>query len=85
MSMPQNMEVSYPIKEVTVELVGRRSTIESISSDDIIATIDYSKVTEAGVAELPIVVTSADSNVYFRVQQQVPETISVTVYSSTEE
>lgn len=85
MAMPENMEVSYPIKEVTVELVGRRSTIESISSNDIIATIDYSKVTEAGVAELPILVTSADSNVYFRVQQQVPETISVTVYSSTEE
>ena len=82
---PETMKVSYPIKEVTVELVGRRSTIESITSDDIIATIDYSKVTEAGVAELPIVVTSADRNVYFRVQQQVPETISVTVYSSTEE
>ena len=82
---PENMEVSYPIKEVTVELVGRRSTIDSITSDDIVATIDYSNVTEAGVAELPIVVTSADRNVYFRVQQQVPDSISVTVYSSTDE
>jgi len=84
-NMPENMQVSYPIKEVTVELVGRRSTIDSITADDIIATIDYSKVTEAGVAELPIVVTSADRNVYFRVQQQVPDSISVTVYSATEE
>lgn len=84
-NMPENMQVSYPIKEVTVELVGRRSTIDSITADDIIATIDYSKVTEAGVAELPIVVTSADRNVYFRVQQQVPDSISVTVYSSAEE
>ncbi|MCQ2504066.1 MAG: diadenylate cyclase [Saccharofermentans sp.] len=85
MQMPENMEVSYPIKEVTVELVGRRSTIESISAGDIIATIDYSHVTGEGVTELPVVVTSADDSIYFRVRQQVPETISVTVYSSNED
>ena len=45
------------------------------------ATIDYSDINEAGVMELPIVVESADRTVYFRVERQVPETISVTVYA----
>ena len=35
-----------------------------------------------GVVELPINVSSADGNIYFRVERQLPETISVTVYSS---
>ena len=82
--MPEDIEVSLPVSSVRVELVGRRSTIESISEDDIIATLDYSNVTEAGVAELPVVITSADSNVYFRVQSQLPDTVSVTVYSTNE-
>ena len=82
--MPEDIEVSLPVSSVRVELVGRRSTIESISEDDIIATLDYSNVTEAGVAELPVIITSADSNVYFRVQSQLPDTVSVTVYATNE-
>ena len=35
---------------------------------------------QTGVLELPVIVYSPD-NVYFRVESQVPETISVTVYS----
>lgn len=82
---PRNMEVAYPIETVQLELVGRKNTMDSITVSDIYATIDYSQVTDPGVVELPIVVTSSDNKVYFRVEQQVPETISVTVYSNTEQ
>ena len=81
--MPENIEVSYPVKNVEVEVVGRQNTINRLSTDDVIAMIDYSSVSgdAGGVVELPISVTSADANTYFRVERQVPETVSVTIYS----
>jgi len=78
---PDNVEVSYPVDTVELELVGRQETLSGLDEDDIIATIDYSAVSGSGVVELPVVISSADSNVYFRVERQVPETVSVTVYS----
>ncbi|MBQ4271191.1 MAG: diadenylate cyclase [Clostridiales bacterium] len=81
---PENMEVSYPIETVEVTIVGRKNTVDSLSASDVSATIDYSAVTDPGVVELPIVVGSADKKTYFRVEQQVPETISVTVYAQSE-
>ena len=39
---------------------------------------------QSGVYELPVNISSADTDVYFRVEQQLPETISVTVYSATQ-
>lgn len=83
-SVPNNMKVSYPIDTVEVELVGRQNTINNISTSDISAYIDYSQATDAGVIELPVVVESADRNVYFRVERQVPETITVAVYAQSE-
>ena len=83
-NMPKNMEVSYPIETVDIKIVGRKETIDKLTEKDIIATIDYSNVTSAGVAELPVTISPKDKNVYFRVESQVPETISVTVYSGAE-
>ncbi|MCR5199864.1 MAG: diadenylate cyclase [Saccharofermentans sp.] len=77
---PDNIDVSYPVDTVEVEIVGRNNTIAELDADDIVATIDYSSVSQTGVLELPVIVYSPD-NVYFRVESQVPETISVTVYS----
>lgn len=81
---PDNIDVSYPVDTVELELVGRSNTIERIDESDVIATIDYSAISETGVVELPVVISSSDSNFYFRVERQVPETISVTVYSLNE-
>ena len=83
-NLPENAEVSYPIKSVDLEIVGRATTINKLTADDIVVSIDYSEITEGdvGVVELPITVSSADGNIYFRVERQLPETISVTVYSS---
>jgi YbbR domain-containing protein len=78
------MQVSYPIETIEVTLVGRKNTMDSLSASDVSATIDYSAVTDPGVVELPIVVESADKKLYFRVEQQVPETISVTVLAQSE-
>lgn len=83
-SLPDNIDVSYPVNYVDVEIVGRKETLDSINASDIVASIDYSAVTDTGVVELPIVVNSRDANTYFRVEQQVPETISVTIYSQSE-
>ena len=81
--LPENMDVSYPIKTVDLEIVGRAGTLNSMTADDIIAKIDYSQLTsgDSGVVELPVTISSKDGNVYFRVERQLPETISVTVYS----
>ena len=83
-NLPDNAEVSYPIKSVDLEIVGRAGTINKLTVDDIVVSIDYSEISEGdmGVVELPINVSSADGNIYFRVERQLPETISVTVYSS---
>lgn len=83
-NLPDNAEVSYPIKSVDLEIVGRAGTINKLTVDDIVVSVDYSEISEddMGVVELPINVSSADGNIYFRVEHQLPETISVTVYSS---
>jgi len=82
-NLPENMDVSYPIKNVDLEIVGRAGTVNSMTADDIVAAIDYSQLTagDSGVVELPVTVSSKDGQVYFRVERQLPETISVTVYS----
>lgn len=79
-SIPQNMQVSYPVDAVEVVIVGRQSTIEKITVNDIVANVDYSSATETGVVKLPIIVGSDDRNVYFRVERQVPDTVDVAVY-----
>lgn len=83
-NLPDNAEVSYPIKSVDLEIVGRAGTINKLTVDDIVVSVDYSEISEGdmGVVDLPINVSSADGNIYFRVERQLPETISVTVYSS---
>lgn len=77
---PDNIDVSYPVDTVEIEIVGRNNTIIELDEDDIVATLDYSAISQTGVVELPVIVYSPD-NIYFRVESQVPETISVTVYS----
>ena len=82
-ALPENYEVSFPIKNIDLEIVGRASTINSLTADDIVVTVDYSQITDGvtGVVELPVTITSANGNVYFRVESQIPDKVSVTVYS----
>ena len=80
---PDNIEVSYPIDSVEMTLVGRKNTISNLTASDVLVTIDYSSIdtTKTGIVELPVVITPKSNSVYFRIEQQLPETISVTVYS----
>ena len=82
---PDDFDVSYPIETVDVTFIGRKETIERLSEKNIVAMIDYSSVNQAGVVELPIGITATESNMYYRVESQVPETISVTIYAHGEE
>ncbi|MBR2522857.1 MAG: diadenylate cyclase [Clostridiales bacterium] len=80
---PQNIEVSYPIDSVELTVVGRKNTISNLDASDVLVTIDYSSLQEAetGVVDLPLIIEPKDSRVYFRIVQQLPESISVTVYT----
>lgn len=82
---PENIEVSYPIDQVELEVVGRQNVISSLTPSDIIVSIDYSSIrkSDTGVVELPITVSPKNPTVYFRITQQLPETVSVTVYSTS--
>jgi len=75
----RNLDAVYPVSEVTVVIVGRKKTMDTFTESDISAKIDYSNITAAGVAELPIDISSGNSE-YFRVTSQNPETIKVNVY-----
>lgn len=75
-----NYQVSYPVDTVEVTIVGRQKTLEKITANSISATIDFSGIEESGVFECPVIVESKDSKTYFRVEQQIPGNISVTVF-----
>ena len=81
--LPDNVDPTYPIDSVELEIVGRASTINSLTSDDIVASINYSQIKsgDVGIFDLPVEITSKDRNVYFRVERNKTPTIPVTVYS----
>lgn len=75
----RNLDAVYPVSDVTVVIVGRKNTVDAFTESDIKAYIDYSNITTAGVAELPIDISSSNTE-YFRVKGKNPETIKVNVY-----
>lgn len=77
-----DLDAIYPVSEVTVVIVGRQKTMDSFTESDINAYVDYSGITKAGVAELPVDISSNNSE-YFRVESQNPETIKVNIYESS--
>ena len=83
-NVPQNVSVEFPIDSVEIEIVGRKDTIDRIDVSDIIVAVDYSGVgSNTGVVNCPIVVSSAENDVYFRVDRQFPENEPVTIYPAT--
>jgi uncharacterized protein (TIGR00159 family) len=84
-NVPQNVSVEFPIDSVEIEIVGRKDTIDQIDVSDIIVAVDYSGVgSNTGVVNCPIVVSSAENDVYFRVDRQFPENEPVTIYPATQ-
>ena len=80
----QDFKVSFPIQDVELNIVGRRNTINSLTSKDIVATIDYASIpnNKEGIVEVPVVVTSKDPNVYFRVENAFPSKLNVVKFRS---
>lgn len=78
----KNLEASYPVETVTVRIVGRKEVLDELLLTDLKATIDFSQVSEAGVARLPVTISS-DENVYYRIEMQNPEVISVSIFEVT--
>ena len=81
--LPANVDPSYPIDYIELEIVGRANTINALTADDIVASIDYSELKEGdvGIFNLPVEISSKDRNVYFRVERRNFDRIPVTVYS----
>ncbi len=78
-----NYILSYQIDTVSVEIVGRQKVLNNLQSSDIIAMIDDSGVTGSGDVELPVIIKSKESGVYFRVEQQLPETVHVLISNNS--
>lgn len=81
--VPDNVEVGYPLDYVDIEIVGRAGTINNLTADDIVATINYDNIdtTDVGIVNLPVEVSARDRNVYFRVERQQPSSMPVTIYA----
>lgn len=74
----RGLEAYYPVATVTVDIVGRKTTIDKFSESDLSAYIDFSDVKESGIAELPIRTTS-EISAYFRVEQMSKDQINVVI------
>lgn len=74
----RGLDAYYPVATVTVNVIGRKSTMDTFSESDIHAYIDFSDVTGAGVTELPIKTESENSG-YFRIEGKNPETLKVVI------
>lgn len=75
----QGLAPEYPVTTVSISLVGRQKQINSLTSSDLQAFIDFSGIENEGVKELPIEIESSVSE-YFRIESKNPETITVNIY-----
>ncbi len=82
-NVPKGIDITTPVKECELTIVGRKNAIGNITASDITATIDFKDIDakSSGVYNLDVVVGSKGDNRYFRVDRQLPGTVSVTVYS----
>lgn len=76
------LETNFNYESVTILIVGRKSVLDNLQSADMIASVDYLQVTGPGVYSIPIDISS-NKNVYYRLESQDPETISVVIYPKT--
>lgn len=76
------LETNYNYESVTILIVGRKNVIDNLQSADMVASIDYSQITGPGVYYIPIDISS-EKNVYYRLESQDPESISVVIYPKT--
>ena len=80
-----DIDVTFPINEVELKIVGRRNTINALTAKDIIATPNYDEIADdkEGVVEVKVEVKSKDPNKYFRVDNQMPLKLPVVKLRTT--
>ena len=74
------MGTDFPVENVSVRIVGRKSVIDKLTSSDLSAYIDLSEVESTGSVRLKVHF-ACDDNVYFRVEMQRPEDVAISVYT----
>ena len=79
-----DVSVSFPIAEVELRIVGRKNTINALTVNDIIATVNYDEIPDnkVGVAFVSVLVKSKDPNKYFRVENLNPKKLRVVKIST---
>ena len=74
----KDISITFPIDEVELRIVGRKNTINALTSRDIIVTLKYDEMPDKeGIVEVPVEVRSRDNNKYFRVDRQSFKKIAV--------
>jgi diadenylate cyclase len=79
----QSLDVDWPNQMVTVDVVGRKTVMDSFSESDIYAYIDFADVDTSGVTRMPVLISKTNT-VYFRLKNQDPETIMVNIFDTGE-
>ncbi len=79
----RGLDAYYPVTSVTLNVVGRKATIDRFESDDISAFVDFSDIFTAGITEMEIRTNSGISE-YFRVESQSKEKVSVVITTDEE-
>ncbi|MBO7452999.1 MAG: diadenylate cyclase [Clostridiales bacterium] len=69
--------IDFMIDTVEIDVVGRQNVLNNLQASDIEVTLDTSSISGSGVTDVPVIVKSRDSGVYFRVEQQYPDIVHV--------
>ncbi len=79
---------AFPIQTITVRVVGRKNVIDTLSSADMEAYIDYADIQadelKAGPPVKMNVKVKSNNNVYFRVDMQRPESLALSLHSRSD-
>ena len=76
----RGFDLQYPLQNIQVTLMGRRKVIQSLTTNDVGAYLDFSDITEAGLVRLPVQIDTGTLQ-YVRTTYQSPSTMTVSVRS----
>jgi len=79
----RDLDAYFPVTSVTLNIVGRKATIDRFESDDISAFVDFSDIFTTGITEMEIRTSSGISE-YFRVESQSKDKVSVVITTDEE-
>jgi diadenylate cyclase len=80
----RGLEFQYPLQNIQVTLMGRRKTINTLNSDQVIAYLDFSTVESTGLVRLDVQVDTGGL-MYLRTTYKSPSAVTVNVWEKDED